>query len=135
MHDCKIFSFFNPHSVPHVITFPLTHKHAHAPPIFSYLKSPHIPRVSCSLQTILVTFQEKLQEEPAKVNKRAHVCTSATKKSHESIMYMIICYPAKTLTVKGGIHYFSETGLVGGMCACVCVHIFTITARASIPAV
>lgn len=103
MHDYEIvvfYIFLKTYSVPHVFTFSLsahtqahTHRHAFFLSIYSYLKSPHIPWVSCCLQTILVAFQEKLQEEPAKVNKGTHVCTSATKKSHERIVYMIICYP------------------------------------------
>ena len=35
-----------------------------------YLKSPHVPRVPRRLQTILVTLEEELEEEPAEVNKR-----------------------------------------------------------------
>lgn len=71
-----------------------THTQAHEcifSPNFAYLKSSHIPRVSCCLQTILVTFQEKLQEKPVKANKRTQVYTSPTQKSHERIMYIIIC--------------------------------------------
>lgn len=45
-------------------------KQDHKLVIISYLESPHISWVSCCLQTVLVTFQEKLQEEPAKVSKR-----------------------------------------------------------------
>lgn len=47
--------------------------------IISYLESPHISWVSSRLQTVLVTFEEKLQEEPAKVSKRTHVCRSVMK--------------------------------------------------------
>lgn len=45
-----------------------------------YLESPHVPWVSCCLQTILVAFQEKLQEEPAEVNIRTRVCRTTTSK-------------------------------------------------------
>lgn len=70
-------------SVQHVVSFPLFTNTTMS--FSTYLKSPHIPRVSCRLQTILVTFQEELQEKPAKVNERAHVCGSASKKLHERL--------------------------------------------------
>lgn len=81
-----IFAYFSPYiqssvSSPPLFFFPPL-AHRHFIPSLSYLKSPHVPWVSRSLQTILVAFQEKLQEEPAKVNKRTRVCTSATKKNH-----------------------------------------------------
>lgn len=41
----------------------LTVKHA-------YLKTPHVSRVPCILQAVLVTLKEELQEEPVHVTER-----------------------------------------------------------------
>lgn len=80
----------------------------HPPP---YLKSPHISGVSCRLQTILVALQEKLQEEPAEVNKRTHVVRISNDETMKEMPCLIICHSGnthkkKTQTVKGDVHYF-----------------------------
>lgn len=78
-----------------------------------YLKSPHISWVSCRLQTILVTFQEKLQEKPAKVNKRTHVYKSVMKKLWKK--HVCNNLPETHIAIKGAFHYFSWS--CGSACA------------------
>lgn len=119
MHDCEIyvgvFIIFFSHIKYHILShslFLLTHKHRLTDAYFfftySYLKSPHIPRVSRCLQTILVAFQEKLQEEPAKV-KWGHMFVHQQLRNHikESGDYL----PRNTL-----ILIIFQTCLVDGVC-------------------
>lgn len=63
--------------------------------ISPYLKSPHISGVSCRLQTILVALQEKLQEEPAEVNKRTHVVRISNDETMKEMPRLIICHSGR----------------------------------------
>lgn len=38
--------------------------------VTSYLKPPHVSRVPCILQAVLVTLQEELEEEPGRDTRR-----------------------------------------------------------------
>lgn len=89
-----------PHSFPSLAPLAFPHCLRRKNIISPYLKSPHISGVSCRLQTILVALQEKLQEEPAEVNKRTHVVRISNDETMKEMLCLIICHSGKKKTHK-----------------------------------
>lgn len=84
-----------PHSFPSLAPWPSPRCLRRKNIISPYLKSPHISGVSCRLQTILVALQEKLQEEPAEVNKRTHVVRISNDETMKEMPRLIICHSGR----------------------------------------